>query len=118
MTTTLDLERERHVRALEVDLQNLVDQLTALPTVQKIVLFGSYAAGRRDLFTDLDVMIVMDSPLGFVERLAALASQLHVEGSVDLLAYTPQEMERLRDRPFVRHALATGKVMYERRSAT
>jgi predicted nucleotidyltransferase len=116
MTTTLNLERERYVKTLEGDLQNLIDQLKALPAVQKIVLFGSYAAGRRDLFTDLDVLVVMDSPLGFVDRLAALARQVHVRGPVDLLAYTPQEMERLRNRPFIRHALATGKVLYERRT--
>jgi predicted nucleotidyltransferase len=25
-----------------------------MPEVQQVILFGSYAAGRRDLFTDLD----------------------------------------------------------------
>jgi predicted nucleotidyltransferase len=116
MTSTLDLERERYVQGLEDDLRSLVDQLRVLPAVRKIVLFGSYAAGRRDLFTDLDVLVVMDSSLGFVDRLAALARQVHVQGPVDLLAYTPQELEWLRDRPFIRHALATGKVLYEKRT--
>ena len=114
MTVTLALERERHVQALQVDLQSLVEQLSALPAVRKIILFGSYAAGRRDLFTDLDVMVVMDSSLGFVDRMAALARQVHVEGPVDLLVYTPQEMKRMRDRPFMRHVLVTGRVLYER----
>lgn len=112
--TTLSALRERHVAALERDLAALLAQLRAMPAVQRVILFGSYAAGRRDLFTDLDLLVVMETPLDFVSRVAELARQLKAEVPVDLLVYTPAEMERMRDRPFIRHALATGKVLYER----
>jgi hypothetical protein len=29
------------------------------------------------------------------------------------MVYTPTEMEQMRERPFISHALTTGKVMYE-----
>lgn len=114
ISSGLTARRQAHVHALEQGLSRLVAQLQAMPEVQQVILFGSYAAGRRDLFTDLDLIVVMDSPLSFVERLADLYRRLQVAVDVDLLAYTPEEFERMRQRPFLRHALATGKVLYAR----
>ncbi len=114
MTLTSSVERERYVKALEHDLDDLVQQLSNLPMVQKIILFGSYAAGRRDLFTDLDLLVVMHSQLDFVTRNAELARRLRAGVALDLLVYTPRELEQLRDRPFLRHVLKTGKVLYEK----
>lgn len=110
----LATQREHYAKALDQDLDSLVEQLRALPEVRQVILFGSFAAGRRDLFTDLDLIVVMDSPLDFVSRGAALARRLRAGVALDLLVYTPQEFEQLRHRPFLRHALATAKVLYER----
>jgi hypothetical protein len=74
---------------------------------------GPTPQGRRDLFTDLDLLVVMETSLDFVSRIADLTRQLKAEVPGDLLVYTPEEMERIRDRPFIRHALTTGKVLYE-----
>jgi predicted nucleotidyltransferase len=117
MVSTLSAEREHYVRALERDLNSLAEQLSSVPEVQKVVLFGSYAAGRQDLFTDLDILVVMHSPLDFVTRNVDLARRLRVGVALDLLAYTPQEMEQMQDRPFLRHVLETGKVLYEKQSS-
>ena len=101
----LSAERTRYVEALANDLDSLV---------QQVILFGSYAAGRRELGTDLDLLVVMESPLDFVTRNADLAGRLQAGVALDLLAYTPQEMEQMRHRPFIRRALETGQVLYER----
>ena len=113
--TTLIVERERHATALARELDDLVRQLGDMPAVERVILFGSYAAGRCDLFTDLDLLVVIDSPLDFVSRNVELARRLHAGVALDLLAYTPQEFEQMRGRPFLRHALETGKVLYEKR---
>ena len=76
MPGDLRAQRQAHVQLLESALSQLTAQLRAMPEVQQVILFGSYAAGRRDLFTDLDIIVVMDSPLGFVERLAELYRRL------------------------------------------
>ena len=106
--------RALHVAALGDGLRAVVDQLSRIPEVCRVVLFGSYARGRRDLFTDLDLLVVMDSPLDFVSRTAELAGRLHAGVPLDLLVYTPQEMDHMRDRPFLRHALAVSEVLYAR----
>jgi predicted nucleotidyltransferase len=111
---TLSVERERYAQALAHDLESLVEQLRAMPEVELVVLFGSYAAGRRDLFTDLDLLVVMRSPLDFVARSAQLTRRLRASVALDLLVYTPEEMAQLRHRPFMRHIFKTGKVLYER----
>ena len=111
----LDVERERYIAMLAEDLEGLVQQLSNMPDVQRVILFGSYAAGRRDLLTDLDLLVVMDSALDFVARNVELAQRVRVRVALDLLVYTPQELTQISDRPFLRHALQTGKVLYERR---
>lgn len=112
----LTLERRRYVEALERDLESLVEQLRNIPEVRKVILFGSYAQGRRDLFTDLDLLVIMESELDFVTRGAELASRLRAGVALDLLVYTSEEIERIRERPFIRYALQMGEVLYERES--
>jgi predicted nucleotidyltransferase len=113
---TMHLEQRRaiYIRALEEDLKRIRQQLAAMPQVVKIILFGSYAAGRRDLFTDLDLLVIIESDLDFPSRMAVLYGQIRASVDVDLLAYTPEEFERMQSRGFARHALANGKVIYER----
>ena len=113
--SSLSAEREEHANRLAEDLASLVQQLGKMPSVEKVVLFGSYARGRSDLLTDLDLLVVMRSQLDFVSRTAELSRTLHARVGVDVLAYTPEEIDRLGSRPFFRHALTEGKVLYERR---
>jgi uncharacterized protein len=110
--------RQSHIETLARDLELIKAKLSLMPEVHRIILFGSYARGRRDLFTDLDIMVIMDSNLDFVERCAKMVTILPASGPVDLLVYTPDEFDRIRERPFFRKALSECKVVYERRSVT
>jgi len=118
MTAELDRQRQSYVAALERSLDNLVTQLAAMPEVERVVLFGSYAAGRRDLFTDLDLLVVMRSPFDFVSRTAALYRRLCADVDMDLVAYTPEEIAQAGTHPFLRDILAEGRILYERRPAS
>lgn len=106
--------RREYQRTLARALREVVAWLRAKPEVSLIVLFGSYGAGRRDLFTDLDLLVVMESDQDFVRRVAALYRELPMGVDLDLLAFTPEEFERMRARGFVREALRTGRILYER----
>jgi hypothetical protein len=68
------------------------------------------------LFTDLDLIVVMESREDFVTRGAELAGRLNAGVALDLSAYTPGEWEKIRKRPFIRHALKTGTILFERKS--
>lgn len=114
MATELDRQRQEYVAALERSLDDLVAQLAAMPGVERVILFGSYATGRRDLFTDPDLLVVMQSPLDFVNRTADLYRRLYTDVDMDLVVYTPEEIARAGIHPFLRFALTEGRVLYEK----
>lgn len=90
----------RHVSTLRHEAARLADAAAALGA-QQVLLFGSLVTGEPGLASDVDLLVVWDTPLDFLTR------------TVDLLVYTPREMETMARRPFVRHALAEGTVLYE-----
>ncbi len=119
MTQPGDLAARRaaYAAALQEALQRILTQLRRMPEVERVILFGSYAAGRKDLFTDLDLLVVMESSEDFLTRMARLRRDLNVGVDLDLLVYTPEEFIQMQDRGFLRHILATGQVLYERERA-
>jgi predicted nucleotidyltransferase len=115
METQRDLlkrRREKHRQDLLQEMQRLTSAAAELG-VQKVVLFGSVAQGKIGLASDLDLLIGWDTPAGFLERTVELYRVLQPRVAVDLLVYTPAEMKRLVRTPLVRHALKTGRVLYE-----
>ena len=81
--------------------------------VQRVILFGSVARERIGAWSDLDLIVVLNSDQPFIKRLGLLYERIQPRVGLDLLAYTPQEFEPLRERPFIRQALQEGKVLYE-----
>ena len=107
-------QRLRYQHALRSALERMVSRLSAMEEVEHVILFGSYAEGREDLFTDLDLLVVMHSEEDFVTRTGKLYQSLHPGVDLDLFAYTPAEFDRMRQHGFVRHAVETGKLLYAR----
>ncbi|MCS7240203.1 MAG: nucleotidyltransferase domain-containing protein, partial [Candidatus Bipolaricaulota bacterium] len=52
-------KRRKYVEELEKSVERVREVLAGLPEVERVILFGSYARGQRDLLTDLDVLVVM-----------------------------------------------------------
>ncbi len=102
---------------LRDSLRRIVDSLAALDEVERVSVFGSYARGRADLLTDLDILVVMRTDQGFVDRLRGLYSRLAVPVDLDLVCYTPEEFAAIRERPFLRRALQGEVVLYEKKPA-
>jgi len=84
--------------------------------VEKAIVFGSHARGTQDRRSDLDLILVMETSARFLDRYDKIAGIRQALPSVelDILIYTPEELHRNCDRPFVRRALAEGKLIYER----
>lgn len=114
MKTDLEKKRAEYCEALEQGLNKIVTFLSSKPEVERVILFGSYASGRRDLFTDLDLLVVMNSHLDFVNRTASLQQELDVGVDLDLLVYTPHEFAQRKHQGMIRQALQNGKVLYEK----
>lgn len=116
----LAAQREQYQQDLDRAVATIVRSLARRPEVERVYLFGSYARGRRDLFTDLDLLVIMDSPLDFVTRTADMYQYLSssenapIGVDMDLLVYTPEEFRHNANRGFIRRALKEGKLIYER----
>ena len=77
-----------------------------------MVAFGSFARGDVGIASDLDMIAVMESDLPFIARLEELYLAISPTVGLDLLVYTPDEFGYMRERAFVRHALAEGRVLH------
>lgn len=112
MDTDLVARRKKYAANLRDGLKELVHTLSSLPEVKKISLFGSYARGSRDLLTDLDVLIVMDTDEGFVARLRRIYGLLELSVDYDILCYTPAELKALKNRGFFKKIQDEEIVLY------
>ena len=104
--------RRRYKRDLEQEAERLTAEAAALG-VQQVILFGSAVWGDPGLASDVDLLVVWDTPLDFLERTVALYRLLQPRVALDLLVYTPAEMEDMMHRPFVRKVVEEGRVLYE-----
>lgn len=76
-----------HADLLKSELDRIAGQLRQMGA-QKIILFGSYARGRVNALTDLDLVAVMDTDLPFVERTAEVYRRIVPRVAADILVYT------------------------------
>ena len=116
-TLNLSAWRTEYAKRLDESLQAAVETLARLPGIQRVSVFGSYAKGRRDLFTDLDLLVVWDTDKPVTERLASLYPLLDAQVDLDILCYTPREFLELKDAPFLRGVIADEVLLYEKKPA-
>jgi predicted nucleotidyltransferase len=102
--------------ALQRELDRWLPLLIAHEQPEKIILFGSYAAGQIGEWTDLDLVIVKETTAPFLDRTREVLTLLKPRVGVDVLVYTPDEFKRLgQERAFVRQEIiGKGRVLYER----
>jgi len=103
--------REAHCQALWQEVERLTQDAIALG-VQRVILFGSLVWGSPGLTSDVDVLLVWETPLGFLERTAEVYRRLQPRVAADLFVYTPDELTRMAHTPLVRRVLAEGRVLY------
>jgi predicted nucleotidyltransferase len=98
---------------LERALRSVSRQLRDMGAL-KIVLFGSFAQGRVRSDSDLDLISIMPQTRTGKQWMKKIYEEIEREVDCDILAYTPQELEKMLPvSRFLRHALKTGKVIYE-----
>ncbi len=114
--SALRARKDERRRLLEKELEKISGQLQEMG-VLKIVVFGSMAQGNVRSSSDLDILAVMPPSMTGKQWLGKIYEEIDREVDSDILAFTEEELERtLPVSRFLRHALKTGKVGYERAS--
>lgn len=107
--TTIDTGT-RH--ELEGALPGIVERLVRLGA-KRIVLFGSLARGDVGPTSDIDLLVVLDMPGRYADRLTAVYDAMEATVGVDAIVLTSDELAELsRTRAFIRDILATGRVLH------
>jgi len=101
---------------LERELTRWLGLLRRRYDPDRIILFGSLAQGQVWDWSDVDLVIVKQTALPFLDRIDEVLRLLEPRVGLDVLVYTPEEFDQLsRERPFFREEiLAKGKTLYER----
>ncbi len=109
---------EERKRSLQDELQRIIEVIKTEYRPEKIVLFGSLAAGDVHEWSDIDLLIVKETPKRPIERTLELFRLIRPKVGVDLFIYTPEEYEVLLKEKFsfLMSILKTGKTVYEKRS--
>jgi len=112
--TELQAEPPKHVsmRAIRAVAQRIVEHFQP----EKIILFGSYAYGHPKPESDVDLLVIMDTPLRTrQQRLEISRARSPRPFPLDVIVRTPRELaERIAMGDlFLAEILTRGKVLYE-----
>ena len=102
------------VRAI---IQKMVEKIVSDYAPQKVILYGSYAYGTPHRDSDVDLLIIKDTPERFLDRwitVHRLLTGMHRSLPLEPLVLTPREIEgRLAvGDQFIVEILKKGKVLY------
>ncbi len=97
-------------------IENVVKQITQRFQPEQIILFGSYAYGQPHPGSDVDMLVVLDTPLKETEQSVRICQEIDYHFGLDLIVRTPATLSKrlaLGD-PFLREIINQGTILYER----
>ena len=109
----INLEHRREVaEQIEQYCQEIVSKLNP----QTVVLFGSFATDDVNEGSDIDIMVIADFQVGFLDRIKLLLDLNHFGLPVEPIGYTVQEFTSMKGagNPFISQVLRTGKILYQK----
>ncbi len=98
-------------------LEHVLQTLTREYQPEKIILFGSMVNPNIGEWSDIDLVIIKDTPLPFLQRIKGVALLCRAPVGVDFLVYTPGEFAQMvaEKNPFVlNEVIRKGQILYER----
>ncbi|HET9913342.1 MAG TPA: nucleotidyltransferase domain-containing protein [Anaerolineales bacterium] len=108
---TIDKRRRIPQKAIDQVVKQIVEKFKP----QKIILFGSYARGNPRPESDVDMLVVMNTPFKDVHQAIQICQQVEYRFGLDLIVHTPKYLaQRVKTGDwFLREVLREGKVLYE-----
>jgi len=106
---------DRRTRIPQEAIDQVVQQIVEKFKPQKIILFGSYARGNPRPESDVDLLVVMDTPLRELQQAVQICQQIDYRFGLDLIVHTPEVLaERVKMGDwFLRDVLKEGRILYE-----
>ncbi len=111
-------ERHGHAKRLPENLGARCAPIFRKYHVRKAILFGSAGRGEMTLHSDIDLILVMDTDRRFLDRYKGILFELNdavKDPYVEPLIYTAEELDSVKNRPFISKALKEGIALYEQK---
>ena len=104
--------------ALKSEYKRILDIIAREYKPEKVVLFGSFAEGEIHEWSDIDMLIIKETPLRSIERSVELSRLVEPKVGIDFFIYTPDEYKTLLSEKysFLVNITKRGKVVYEKGS--
>jgi len=109
----LDQRKRIPMKTIRAIAKHIVDKFDP----EQIILFGSHAYGKPTAWSDVDLLVVMDTPKGEMETILEVGRSLpRTVFKVDIIVRSRETLERRKKLGdwFLREITARGKVLYER----
>src|SRR6266487_5623285 len=88
---------DKRKRIPQKAIDQVVEQIVEKFKPQKIILFGSYARGNPRPESDVDLLVVMDTPLKEIQQAIQISQEIEYRFGLDLIVHTPKYLaERLK----------------------
>jgi predicted nucleotidyltransferase len=112
-TNSAKASPEKHSELTEI--VHLLGPFFAGTNTQRAIVFGSVAKGSQTKRSDLDLIIITDTEKRFFDRYETYERihSLIPNRAVEMLIYTPDELNNISHRAFIRQILDEGKIIYE-----
>jgi len=105
---------ERKIALLR-EVEYLRSQLAQMEDIKCVILFGSLTTDDIDRWSDIDIIVLMETSEPPIRRIYSLLRKLDYKEPLDLMVYTPEEFERLKETVWWRSAGKNAEVLYERK---
>ena len=82
----------------DLDLHQVIDRFRSVLSskgAKEAYLFGSFAQGTHGYWSDIDLLVVMETDLPFPDRPQLVWEVMEIGVPVDILVYTPEEFGKL-----------------------
>ncbi len=102
-------------KATQDDIRSFVEEVVNRFSPERVVLFGSHAAGDTSSESDVDLLVVMDFEGRPHQQAYEIRKSVKRSFPLDLLVRRPKDVERRLSMGdfFIREILEKGNVLYE-----
>lgn len=98
------------------EIYEVVQQIVDKFHPQSIILFGSYAYGQPEPWSDVDLLVIMDTPLKEIDQAVEICRSICCDFPIDLIVYKPENIKKRIDMGdfMLTEIVKKGKILYER----
>jgi len=104
-------QRDQIFSQIEEYCQEVVSKLNP----QAVILFGSFASGDINEASDIDIVVIADFQVSFLDRIKLLLDLNRFGLPIEPVGYTVAEFRKMKQagNPFIAEVVDKGKVLYQ-----